>query len=86
MGAGGVPFTYKGKRVLSVWVSDDLYEALVDIADSLGYSSLSAFVNDVLREVVAAASLTKNTGNSELRRKLTLHSLFEILTTKFRIK
>ncbi len=82
-----MPSYWKGKTSLSVWVSEDVKYRLAVIAEELGYSSLSDFVEDVFMEVLAAADLSKSLGiRGEGRRKLVLEAVFAKIAAKLRFK
>ncbi len=82
-----MPSYWKGKTSLSVWISEDLKYQLAVIADELGYATLSSFIEDILKEAIAAAEVTKALKYPpHARRKLILESVFQKIVTKLRFK
>ncbi|MHC1629321.1 MAG: hypothetical protein ACXQTI_10930 [Candidatus Nezhaarchaeales archaeon] len=82
-----MPYRYGSKRVAGFWIDEELLRRAAEVAMQLGYDSFSSFVNDLIREAIAAAEVTEALGiKREGKRKLVLQHIFAKVKTLIKRK
>lgn len=79
-----MPYRYDSKRTVTVWMDESLLYEASELAMQLGFKSFSEFVNELLREALAAAELSRELGlkQRESRRKFVLSYIFSKIKSK----